>query len=129
MVSKGLIVAAALLMSGVPAIAGECQPSFRSSADPIETKAGSGADIGFRYILIRCRETLEAITSEEIGLLRLALAKQAARFGVGLEAAFLYEHYRSDVVSAVNASVGKEVVTDLFIYDFSLAEYRAKRNK
>lgn len=112
-----VLVAAVLLWR----VSWSCTPSFLGlSTDEIVAEYGH-ARFGIRVALVGCSNELSAIRPEEIAEIRSVLASSLRDHGWRFLDGQSLE-LRRLLVSRVNNSVGRRLVTDIFVYSFSSEE-------
>lgn len=116
-----IIVVLALLAPA--ALGADCRPSYLEIGQEI-TATSHLADVSFHAILIGCEDRLTGMGEADMEASRAALAAWGSKVGIALEAVMSEPKYRAELVGEINRSLGRNVISDVFVYKFSFAEYR-----
>ncbi len=122
---RGHLTALFLILLAAP-VAAECAPTYRAAESRIERRVSAAAHVGFSTILIGCEADLRSLTDEEMSLIQRQLEKLADRVGIAIEVVMYTPKYRVEVVKEFNAALGRQVISDLFVFEIQLTEYRPR---
>jgi len=120
-------LAAAFLFSSPSRASVECRPSYVKLAEKVDIRTSPVSEIEYSALLIGCQRDLEALTPEELQRAASALADRARALGSAFDGVLKNKIYRLRAVRAINAAIGRNAASDVFLYDTSLTEYRARK--
>lgn len=121
----GFAILSLAVATAGPALA-ECQPTHLELPEHFDHLRSGHAETGFSAALIGCRDDLEGLSPSEIERVSKELAARATKFGTALMASLAVRSERTRLVRGLNEALGRDAISDIFVFDFSMTEYRQK---
>jgi hypothetical protein len=122
------LLGAALLLTSPSILRGDeaCSATYRKIPDLQVQRVTEWAEVSFRVALIGCSEQLAGITDREIADLTVEILLRTKELSTVIVGLIDEVQTRRPIVNRLNERLGRDAISDLFLYSISVTEFRSQ---